>query len=516
MGRIYEQKQIRFDGGISDDTREPKSNVGALIKHFDIFSNPYRLTPHRSSEADTATNVSATDAKQYDIRHFQLGLDGKLYGLAKVVATGYPKMVKKTDPTTGNWLSSAGNNMSTAEGEGNAARILGCFIEWQSAFWFLQGTNQVAKCTLAGTITNSVATVGSTITTTAQGIVFGDNLFIAYNNKVFKVSSAGAVTDDVTPALPSDMRITSLARFGNYIVIGMAYGTSATAAPTGRSFAYVWDGSSTSVFSDVIDWGEGALMALGNIEGAICGVTDKYLSSALGLAKGSMVVRLWSGGIPRVIKEIVANQTVTLGRFLNEVVVKNNKMYWVASVPFGLSTSTESTYHLGIWCFGRKNQNSNFTITIDQIEEAIDTSNFKINSFGAAGDYWFINHSADFSITKTDDAANYTETSIYETQIFNGGSSSIQKKLIGATVDTVALPAAGQVVLKYRINEETSYTTIFTNATDNSLSHSAINIESNGNNLPQWRETQFRIESTGFAEVVGLSFAYEEIDTKLY
>src|SRR3990167_780863 len=117
--KILEQKISRFSGGISDDIRVPISDSASLLKHFDCFSNPYRLTPYRSTEADTATNVSATDAKQYDIRHFTLGSDGKLYGLG-VNASGYPKVLKKTDPTTGNWLSSAGNNASTAEGEGNA------------------------------------------------------------------------------------------------------------------------------------------------------------------------------------------------------------------------------------------------------------------------------------------------------------------------------------------------------------------------------------------------------------
>src|SRR3990167_4770056 len=179
MGKIHLLKINRFDEGISDDPREPilERNAASLIKHFDCFSNPFKLTPYRSTETDTATNVSSTDAKQYDIRDFKLGIDGKLYALGKN-ASGYPKVMKKTDPTTGNWLSSAGNNASTAEGEGNGARISGCFIEWQDAFWFFQGTNQVAKCTLAGTITNSVATVGSTITSVAQGVIANNTLYL--------------------------------------------------------------------------------------------------------------------------------------------------------------------------------------------------------------------------------------------------------------------------------------------------------------------------------------------------
>ena len=508
MPKTYENKISNFSGGLSDDSRENASNQGALIKHYDIFSNPRRLTPYRSTKSDMHDGSTATGMKQYDVRHFQLGSDGKVWGLGKN-ASGYPKIVNKADPTTGNWTL-------PASAEGNATRIVGCFIEWASAFWFLQGTNQVAKFTLAGTLTNSVSTVGSTITTTAQGLVFGDNLFIAYNNKLIKISSAGAVSDNVTPALPSDMRITSLTKSGNYIMIGMAFGTSATASPTGRSIVYQWDGSSTTVFNDIIDWGEGALMCLGTIEGRVVGVSDKYLSSSLGLTRGSMVVRVWAGGTPEVVKEVVANQTVTLGRFLNEVVIKNNKIYWVASVPFNLSTTTESTFHLGIWSFGRKNVNSNFALTLDYIEEGIDTANYKIVSFGAAGDYWFINHSADGSITSTDNSANYTFTSIYETQIFDGEDIRINKKLLGISVSTVPLPAAGQVVLKYRIDNETSYTTIFTDTTDNDINHSAINIESSGATLPIFRELQLRVESIGGAEITSLRFKYEEMGDDVY
>ena len=505
---IYEQKINNFSGGMSDDPREQSSIVSSLIKNFDIFSNRYKLTPHRSTETDENDGSTADGMKQYDVRHFTLGSNGKLYGLGKN-ASSQPKVVSKADPTTGNWTL-------PATAEGNAARILGCFIEWAGAFWFLQGTNQVAKWVLDSTITNSVATIGSTIITTVQGLIFGDNLFIAYNNKLIKISSVGAVTDDVTPALPSDMRITSLARYGNYIMIGMAFGTSVTASPTGRSMVYMWDGSSTTVFSDIIDWGEGALMCLGNVEGRIVGITDKYLSSPLGLTRGSMIIKVWAGGIPEVYKEIVANQIVTLGRFLNEVKVKGNKMYWVASIPFGLSTATESTFHLGIWCFGRKNIHSDFTLSLDFVEEDIDTANYKINSFGNAGDYWFINHSADGSIEKTDDTANYTHTSIYESQIFNNDDSSETKKLNGVKVFTAPLPAAGQVVLKYRKDEETSWTTIFTHTTDNSISHAAINIESSGATLPQFKEIQLRLESQGFAEITGFKMKYEIIDLDIF
>src|SRR3990167_4513145 len=400
MGLIIPTVINRFDGGIADDPRQPVSNMSALVKHFDIFSNPFKLTPYRSTEADTNDGSSATGMEQYDVKDFFLGLDGRLYGLGRIAANNYPKIFYKSNPTTGNWTLPA-----TAEATGSPARINGCFIEWQSTLWMFSGTTNVSRWVIDGAFTDAYATLGVTITSVAQGVIANNVLYIFYNNRVVSINASSTVSDNVFTAIPSDMRITSVCRWGNYLAIGCAYGTSNINITAGRSVVYLWDMSSTTTPSDVIDWGEGTLRCLANVEGNLVGVSDKYLTSTLGLARSSMVVRMWNGySTAKVAKEVVANQVVTadatafpntITRFPNKVIVKGNKMYWVASVPMGLSTSTESTFHLGIWVFGRKNENSNYALAVDYVEEAVDASNFFINSFGAAGDYWFISHSAE-------------------------------------------------------------------------------------------------------------------------
>ena len=518
-----------FSGGISDSPREPESrySTGSLIKHFDIHSDRQKLTPYRSAEADHATSVSATDAKQYDIRDFLLGTDGELYGLGKN-ASGYPKVLKKTDPTTGNWLASDETTAATAIGEGTAARISGCFIEWQGYLIFFEGTNQITKVLISTGVASAVGTVGSTITSVAQGVIGTDNnLYLFYNNKTVRINSSVAIAaDNPLTVLPSNARITTATLWGDYIMIGMALGTSPLTKPIGKSMVYQWDKATTTTYNGVIDWGEGLLRVLGTIEGKVCGVSDKYLTSTLGLARGSMVVRLWAGGDTEVAKELVANQTVTadatafpntVTRFPSNVVIKNNKMYWVASVPFALSTATESTFHLGIWSFGRKNSNANYALSLDFIiDSVVDTSNFRINSFGAAGDYFFLNHSADGSIAKTDDSATYSETSVFETQLWNPGGSSILKKLIGVTVDCAYLPSGASFTIKYRKNEETSFTTIASEAVDNVLYHSSIQIESTGVTLPEFRELTLRVESTGGAELTRIYAEADIVQDEIY
>ena len=133
----------------------------------------------------------------------------------------------------------------------------------------------------------------------------------------------------------------------------MAYGTATTTKPIG--------GVNSSPMGYELHYHPFGHAGLGRerVAGSRkCGGTDmrgigqvSFIVSDLRAAP--MVVRLWAGGSPQVMKEIVANQTITadtatVTRFESGC-HKGNKMYWVASVPFGLSTATQSTHHLGIW-----------------------------------------------------------------------------------------------------------------------------------------------------------------------
>ena len=523
-----------FAGGIVDDIREPLSNKFGISKHFDIFSNPLRLTPYRSTVAETNSTSAASLGANHP-RNFQLGKNGIMYALGDNGA-GLAQVLQKSDPTTGNW-----GLATTAVGTG--ITIYGSFKEWgtTSAFYMFTGTQAVSKWTIGSTFTNSVLALGVPITSVAQSVVGADdNLYMFYNNRVVRVTNAGTATDNVLSNLPSNMRIVSACVWGTFLAIGMAYGTAATGASTGMSKVFIWDMVTTATVNDAVDWGEGTLRVLGNIEGRIVGVSDKYLTTpagltSLGIGQSSMVVRMWNGATPQVMKEVIANQSVPADsgtydnvttRFPRDVVVKDNKMYWVASVPLAPdSTATESTYALGIWAFGRKNVDSNFALTLDYKEEAVDASNFYINSFGNAGNYWFISYSAAGLVNRTDNAANYTFTSYWESPIINFiyglrhrliPSSSSVKKMVGVTVTFDPLPAGATVVLKYRKDAETSWTQIFTYTSTSALFHSAINIESTGAALPAYKEIQLRVESTGGAIITGISMDFEQEAHNLY
>lgn len=489
-----------FNGGVSDDVRQNTTNKFSISRHFDIFTNPNSLTPYRSSEADTHDGSSATGMKQYRIKNFLLGSDGRLYGLGKQASLSKPKIFYKTDPTSGNWTLPA-----TAEGSG--ALIYDSFIEWGTtkSLWMFSGTVDVSKWVINSTFTNSVSTVATAITTVAQSLIAKDNnMYMFYNNIVVRVSPAGGVSD-AQLTLPVNGRITSACMFGNYMAIAWVTGTSSTGS--GISRIYLWDLVSPDVAESIL-WSEDSMsLIIGNINGVIVGVSDSFLSSSFGVGGGSIFIKIWGGGAISTIKELKATALVSAGKFIKTVQVVKDRLYFGMSIPFRGNAEVS-----GLWVVS-KNYNGEYVTTIDRIEEA-DTA--AIEGFFIIGNYVFIAHSADGSITKTDDQVSFTETSIYESLInpsMPPEHRTVKKQLKSVQVSYDPLPAAGQVVLKYKADGG-SYTTIFTETTDNKMATESGYIAS-GSPFAVGREYQFKIESTGGAIITGLKYRYNVIPTLL-
>lgn len=487
MAKTVEIKVEHFFGGIADDPRSSATSEFIISKHFDCFSQPKRLIPYRSLEADTETSVSATDLKQYLVKDFlYASASAKLYGLGQN-GTGKTKIVYKADATTGLWTLPASS-------EGNGAVQYGCLVEYKDYLWGFQGTTQVFKWGLLSgtpTITDTAGTVG-TITSVAQGLIGkDDNLYLPYNNKLARVTSGGTVNDAVL-TLPTDIKITSLSRYGNYLAIGCA----PISTFNGKSVVYLWNYTSVDV-QESIDWGEGELRVVETIEGLLVGVTDRYLNNSTGAGRGSMIIQVYQGGVPQVVKEIftqaLSGKTMPLSK-----AVKNNRVFFCAKI---MTNSAGTEYNEGIWSFGRKNVNYPYTLNLDIIDENVTTDG--IQSFGTAANYFFVAHSLDGSVDKTNDVATYAFNSIHETQILNFGETDSDKRLESFKVYFRKLATGESVTLKYKVDDATSWTTIGTASTVGDLSRTFLSLEATDTNFASGKEYKFQIISTGGAEPTG-------------
>jgi hypothetical protein len=510
MANIRTEQITDFSGGIADDIRQQTTSQFSLSKHFDIFSNPKRLIPYRRFEADTNDGLTSTGMKQYLLTDFLISsYNGALYGLGKKASGLDTKIFKKdaADIITGNW--------TVGSIEGNKPKYTGAFIEYKDHLLGLQGngTAEVWKFNLAtSTFTNAVAILGSATNEQrlAQPVIGkDDNCYLFYENKVVRVNSSITVTDAVL-TLPSSQIITDATNFGNYMAIATTdrQQNRSISSETGKSYVYIWDLVSSDV-TEKIDWGEGACMVLGNLDGTLVGVSTLAISSNLGLGRGSIVIREYRGGTAKVVKEIKALNTAGIGNSLRNIkVVQSGRLYFYAKVP---NSSVDGTSYIdGIWVWGRKNENYPYALTIDQAISASNSSG--VQGFNKFGNTFWVVHSNDGSIIKNDDSANYTETSFIETNKINGGDSSKKKKLLSVAVSYDPLGTSGQVTLKYRVDENTNWTTIFTDDTDNSISKEATK-DASGAAFATFKELQFRIESTSGAEITGLKYRYSDMET---
>lgn len=486
MSKISTLQINNFSGGISDDVREDNASKYQITRHFDVFSNPTRLTPYRSLEADTNDGATATGMKQYYVQDFLYhSSSAKLFGLGQTGA-GLTKIVQKADATTGNWTL-------PATSEGNGAVKNGCLVEYKDFLFGFQGTNQIFKWTIAtNTIANSASTTGATITSVAQGLVFEDYLYLPYNNKIWRATDATTFSDAYL-TLPTNVKITSLTAYGKYIAIAVA----PISTFNGVSKVLLWDGTSTEI-QESIDWGEGELRILETIEGMLVGVTDRYLNNASGAGRGSMIIQVYQGGAPQVVKEVftqaLTNKTIPLSK-----AVKNNRVFWAAKI---MTNSSGTEYREGLWSFGRKNVNYPFALSLDVIDENIDSDG--IQAFGSAANFFFITHSGDGSIDKTNDSAVYTFSSVYESQVLNFGDVDSDKTLLSLKVSFRRLVSGETLTAKYRVDGASAWTTIGTHNTVDTLSRTFLNIEASGLAFTSGREYEFRLESTGGLEITGL------------
>jgi len=297
--------------------------------------------------------------------------------------------------------------------------------------------------------------------------------------------------------------ITSICEYGNYLAIACS-----PLDNVGKSVVYLWDrDASLTTLSESVDWGDGSIKILEEIDGFLVGIS--IIGGTSTTFNDRIVFRYLSGNLAIKFKEVTGTTSTSLLLAKQKI---NNRLYFMMKI------SLNGAVRAGVWSIGKSS--SGFVLAEERthINDTVLT-NGVLSNFFIVGDFTFISYvgeDSNYALSKTNDASSYTATSIRETNIFNGGDISAKKRLIGVTVMTEALPTAGQVVLKYKKDEDTSYTTIFTEATDNSISHSAVNIESSGAFLPEYKEIQFRIESTGGAVITGLKFKYELLDKDFY
>jgi|GEM_PF-3144165 len=518
MGKIITTLIDKFDGGLTNDLRSKSANKFGLTKHFDTFTYPHKLKPYHQTVAAENKTYSiidfiyaprATDDSSYKL--FGFGKDGS----GKVA-------IYMLNSDGDDWDIPANNASSLARSSIYGASNYGrCFFHYRRKtanedYLYMWATNGK----LLGFNTDSGAAFDDDVVATLGGAAVASFSYvvqpvhhladdIAYfftDNFVHTLNDATWITNALT--LPKHLKIVAACSYGTYLAIGCV----TKGGSDSHSFIYIWDrDSSLTTVTAIIDLGRGILKHLVNLNGKLIAIMEYFINSSFSLDKGRLLIKQATTNGVILLNEIIVDDAIdTTSAIPSYEFVKNNKLYFPASLPLNGDTRN------GIWAV-----EENGKIILDFVEEEVDNAVAKTyQGIYQLAETWIIAHSADGSVNISDLTKVYSATlaSVYESLIFNSGDSSLTKKLIGVEVMYEPLPSAGQVTLKYRKDGDLdgSWTTVFTDSANDSISHGAINIESSGVNFPQYKEIQFRIESTGGAVITGLKFKEEIIDKSLF
>jgi len=504
MGKIIETRVVNFTGGITNDPRDNAEGVAQVVTNFDILTDTKRMMPYRDSEDGDGS--ASTSKKQNFAIALRTGTTYSLYALGVVSGTARAEVLYK-DLTTGgsndlddNAWATPLNNQSSA---GTTSFNLFVYYKKTGYIYGARAGSHIWRFSPSGAAWVDDHQALS-YTNIAQGLVHSkdDILYVPYDNKIAKNDNGSWNNTALT--LPSHLYVTSICEYGNYLAIACA-----PLSGIGNSVVYLWDRDATlTTLSESIDWGEGVIKVLEELDGFLIGLSQAGGNSTR--TKNRIIFRYYAGAGAVKIRELLSTTSPNL------LIAKQKVDH---RIFFMMSATLNGSLREGVWSIGR--ENSRFVIAHERTPNN-DTAlgNGILQNFFFVGDYLFIayvNNSSANALSKTNDSSSFTATSIYESVIFNGGDSSLAKDLVGVTITTEPLPAAGSVVVKYKKDAETSYTTILTHSTDDAISKSAINIESTGAALPKsYKEISFRIESTGGAVITGLSFKEEITGKRAY
>lgn len=491
-----------FSGGIVNDPRSTAENVARVVTNFDVLTDAHRMVPYRDSES--GDSGASTSKKQNFCIALRTGTTYSLYGLGVVSGGGLAQINYKnlttgsaTDLDDATWDATANN----ASGSGATSFNLFVYYKRTGLIYGAKAGQYIWAYDPDGSTSFGETERDLTsFTNICQGLVHSkdDILYIGYDNKIAK-NDNGSWTS-VALTLPTDLYITSLAEHGNYIAIACA-----PLSGVGHSRVFIWDrDSSLTTLSDSIDWGEEKLQVLEEVDGVLVGISFSGSNSTR--FSDRIIFRYLNVSSAVKFAELLGGTSTQLPIAKQRI---NNRVYFMMVITLNGATRQ------GVFSVGRNSPTSGFSIVHERtVNNDTDVAGDVLNNFFSVGDYMFISYQQNsaFALSKTNDTASYTATSIWESTInpkMPLADRVLDKKLesVGATYQ--AFPAGGQAVVQYKVNGG-SYETIFTEtATGITRTEPSTIRASDEKAMTDGSEYEFRIACTGGVIPTGLQYTYD-------
>lgn len=511
-----EVKYNRFDGGFTENQRDTSGYKVWYAENVLLSQGLVTQTTNNKSENSDSYSSAYCVVKTIDT-------GGTVYGLGQDNATNKDVSLYSTaTEVSDTWALVTNGTIATS-----LLKLADPFLLYNptDGYIYLDGGNNYIARWASGVMTSTyVAITGGMY----GGINWQGNMYGYQGTGIYKITTAPAVT--LMISVPAEQTIKQMIPHGNYMAI-------ICSSATGISKMYLWDGVTTTTFSDIVEIGRGTVTGGNILDGDIYAVigTDNY--------KILRVMRYAGSGFQSVYNYYGRGNRAGTSLFTSPastVKTYSGHLYFIAVGTRPDSTNT-AIYEASLFRYGRTNPDSPYSLSCFKTFSSIKSVGGIAATNNGSNDFVIIESAVSqvqgqrtfafiYGLAGANTSTCYEQSTTYNTTedtvanssgvlelpTFNAGNAHQQKELKGVAVTTEFLPTAGTVVLKYRKDEELTWTTIYTNTTDSAVSHSATNIESTGVNLPTFKEIQFRIEFSGNAKLTGFKFKYEELEESSY
>jgi len=498
----------RFDGGITNDLRSGDYSKCAFVSHFDIYRDPNRMYPLPGYVADMNDGSTSTGMKQYGLKAITArSLNGEMYAVGtKSDGTGW-KLWTKTSPSAASWSATVGGSSV----EGTYTLLNQTFLHYDDTNALLQfmassgGTAYVSEHEIGLSSTENALSLGSYASSTETRAVAE----LAPTDVTFSTQPGSKNLEQLGATLTANAKTTGGFPYDIHAhneLMGIAVGN-----PTlPRTAALLlWDATSVLI-EQKISLGIGRGVAVGNIDGIWVVATEQLITAStsnLGNGLPAVLVSYISGAeaLP-LVTLYAATSTNAVAKPIRSQF--RNCMLFEAVIP---QDATPTTYKRGVWAVGRTTPNSPLALSLLFNSDTLGTLQ-NVHTFG--NQVYFI-HGGDGSISKLDNllTGTFNETAVYET-LFFGSETPNQKSFDGFTVHTEDLPASATVTVKYRFDENSSWTTLGTSSTDGDKYHHFT--RASGVPIGNFTEIQFRVEVLGNAPIKSINCMLTDLDTRPY
>lgn len=495
----------RFDGGIAEDVRTTASNQCASSVNFDIHTNPHKLVPFSDPIAETHASGPMTDYAITDVAVLNIsGTTPTVYGLGRASSGGLNVAIFKKSSTsdiTSQWSASLATS-----GTRTLGTLIGYYDQTAGAdkLYFVNGGTW-SSFTDPSTISIVGGLVGPyTINIYPKPYIhpIDNTVYLGAANKVYKFDAVTYTSATVLHTFGANFEVQSLTEYGSYLAIGGRY-----FGRDKKSYVYL---SNRVLPNDgaqqVLDWGEGSLVMVENIDGYLVGISyTEDVGSYSTTARYKLYVKVWAGGEVVTVKEIETRRSDEIKIWKAK---QNNKLY------FGYDTDR------CLYCVGRNKAGEWFVVGDRYYTPTGSYITGTFNGVSFIGDIAFISYQDGGTtgyLVRQGTSSTYSLTSYYETTVnpnMDVSHRTLRKKLKNIRISYTVNSANGTIGIGLRQDSQTaSYKSVISetkSSTGEYVTHADMNADGTG--FDEGYELQFQLSSTGNVSIKQFEYEYELIN----